>query len=859
MLPLIILSVIIFIILHFNHVSSVEKNYLIAQKNYKINLEKYHASYKDWEKEISNLKNDNNIINEFRKTTLVNYLKRSSKPAHIHLSHKGHAEPAFYETLVNYFGDRITINRVIPEATLEIPYQPDFIYHDSLINLYVDIEIDEPYVMQSGKPIHYRIGDESIDDYRNNYFNYHRWVVIRFAEEQIIRFPKECCKYISDVISDKFIIHSSFDDFNGIGRLKRVKQWTEEEAKDLYNNNFRQNLISNSKLEKANNIIESDSLEKYREGISLFKREKYLDAIECFNISINLNPNHYSSYYQRALTNKKLLKFNDAIDDLKYLITHSESKDVYYNQAGVCFYANKNYKDSIEQFSKALELCKKDNYLKNRASAYKKTGDFDKAIEDIVECLKSNPKDEQTLNQAGVCFYASKKYKESIEQFSKAIKLNRKDTYLKNRAKAYKYTGDLNNAVEDFIEYLDSNPEDDQTYNEVGCLFKDLGKFEEASKYFGLAINISPSNIEYLNNRGVAHLLNHDIEKASIDFNAVIDYDKNDIFSNSCLDFIESTFFGSNLNLIQVEKDGINYTSFTNNFTNFNMALFDFLKKNPLLQKWEEMSEYWKNHFRAEIGFRGTPKEDVLNKILSTKSLELNMRGLKDLSIVRLLPSLEDLRVGWNPIQDLSPIESCVNLKVLIISGTQISDITPLSNLTKLETLHMMQTPVEDIDSLSNLSSLKELIMSETNVADIDSLKELKNLEFLNIENTSVFDLRPLHSLHKLRKLWADYIDLDEDNAEDEIEELLQNLPDLELMHSDDDDDAPSVATYLDEDGRLLIDNAQFDSALNDPERHKKEYQIYLKIMNNIKSGKIKSVLDIPLEDLEIFLKFSNK
>ena len=69
------------------------------------------------------------------------------------------------------------------------------------LNLYIDIEIDEPYEgkndIANRRPIHYR----GYDDNRNNTFANSGWIVIRFAEIQVHKCPEACCQFIAGVIS----------------------------------------------------------------------------------------------------------------------------------------------------------------------------------------------------------------------------------------------------------------------------------------------------------------------------------------------------------------------------------------------------------------------------------------------------------------------------------------------------------------------------------------------------------------------------------------------------------------------------------------------------------------------------------
>lgn len=128
----------------------------------------------------------------------------------------------------------------------KIPVGSTFYYPDILVvydNIYVDIEIDEPYVGNDGTPIHYLEKDyminKSIDSDRNNYMNEKGFEVIRFSEEQVFLFTPKCVDFIELVL--KAIITGNDDvefpdDFC-------VSKWTKDQASKLAYQRFRNTYV----------------------------------------------------------------------------------------------------------------------------------------------------------------------------------------------------------------------------------------------------------------------------------------------------------------------------------------------------------------------------------------------------------------------------------------------------------------------------------------------------------------------------------------------------------------------------------------------------------------------------------------
>jgi hypothetical protein len=157
---------------------------------------------------------------------------------------EGFSEAKFYAHLNHHFKGKIhrkltSTNQFKPPYNL---YSPDFAYIDRSLSLYIDIEIDEPYAYNTGKPTHY---DGATNDFnRNNHFLARNWLVIRFAEEQVVRSPKSCCKAIAQVIAE--VIGDSLElmQFSGVPDLPTMRQWTEAEAAQMAEKNYRQTYLA---------------------------------------------------------------------------------------------------------------------------------------------------------------------------------------------------------------------------------------------------------------------------------------------------------------------------------------------------------------------------------------------------------------------------------------------------------------------------------------------------------------------------------------------------------------------------------------------------------------------------------------
>lgn len=142
---------------------------------------------------------------------------------------------------------------------------PDFAYIDRVNNLYIDIEIDEPYTPRQ-YPRHGRqlrvthcLGQYDYED-RDRLFINSDWFVIHFSERQIICWAESCCKQIAKLIYELIEDDSILNRFNCVSDLQPEPRWTMQEAETMANKQerLRYRRFNNN----CNNLIQPRSLDR---------------------------------------------------------------------------------------------------------------------------------------------------------------------------------------------------------------------------------------------------------------------------------------------------------------------------------------------------------------------------------------------------------------------------------------------------------------------------------------------------------------------------------------------------------------------------------------------------------------------
>lgn len=148
---------------------------------------------------------------------------------------KGYKEQDFYNAIVAAIPDL----EVDTDVHLSIPfynrpYEPDIVLIDRELNLYVDIEIDEPYDGYFRFPTH----EEEKDDVRDLFFTESGWVVIKFTERQVHLQEQQCIDLIQDVLNSirNYTLEQS-------SNCKSELQWDYQQAVRWQKNNYREKYL----------------------------------------------------------------------------------------------------------------------------------------------------------------------------------------------------------------------------------------------------------------------------------------------------------------------------------------------------------------------------------------------------------------------------------------------------------------------------------------------------------------------------------------------------------------------------------------------------------------------------------------
>ena len=181
---------------------------------------------------------------------------------------RGYTEAAFFTQLQAHFQQAFQVynDRLLLIREGASPYEPDVVLIDENngLNLFLDIEVDEPYEgtndLATRQPMHFRYADTN----RNNAFRSRGWAVVRFAEIQVHQQPLACCRFVAEVVASLnpgFVVPSAL---RSAPDLAAVSQWTREQAQQWSQNKYRESYLGIAKFgetsapEHGTAVLESD-------------------------------------------------------------------------------------------------------------------------------------------------------------------------------------------------------------------------------------------------------------------------------------------------------------------------------------------------------------------------------------------------------------------------------------------------------------------------------------------------------------------------------------------------------------------------------------------------------------------------
>lgn len=217
-------------------------------------------------------------------------------------------------------------------------------------------------------------------------------------------------------------------------------------------------------------------------GILLAQQKKYKEALQYIEQAINIDPNQPT--YENSLGNvyKNLQQFAEAITHYQKGLSLKPDYAVALNNLGNIYYQQKNYSEAEKYYKNALKL--KSDY----ADAHYNLGNI---------------------------YTQQEKYSEAIEHYKKSLDIDPQHVEaLRNLATLQLSLRQTDDALKNFLRLAQLQP-DAEIYFNLGTIFMNKNRFDEAIYYFTESLKLKPDYVDAHLNLGVIYLKIENYAKAT--------------------------------------------------------------------------------------------------------------------------------------------------------------------------------------------------------------------------------------------------------------------------------------------------------------------------------------------------------
>ena len=304
----------------------------------------------------------------------------------------------------------------------------------------------------------------------------------------------------------------------------------------------------------------SEANELNKAGVALENRNNLEESIVKFDEAILLDPKFALAYYNRAQANFGLGKFEAAKKDYDQAVSLDPESILFYTKRGNALLAlgqseqaiqdqNQAIKrdpefalayynrgganvvlgrraEAIQDYKKAVSLDRRiiqNNNSSVRCALYDDLYEEDVAFKDCRGLSSHDPLFANAFGERGLEKFELGEYQQAIVDYDNAIFLSANRELYNNRGLAYKASGNIDLAFEDFRKATGRTTGFAPAYYNLGKLLYELGKYQFAAGDFSRAIQIDPMYKDAYADRALAYTLLGKDKVAELDIDRAVE------------------------------------------------------------------------------------------------------------------------------------------------------------------------------------------------------------------------------------------------------------------------------------------------------------------------------------------------
>ncbi len=313
-------------------------------------------------------------------------------------------------------------------------------------------------------------------------------------------------------VGDKLYLEGKYKD--AVAAFNRI---IDQDCKDLpraYNgrgtvyNSLQQYDSALKDFESALKIDSNNSTAMANEAITYSDLKKYPEAIELLTKAIKISPKYYLFFRMRGEAEEGNEQNDMAIVDYENSMNMNKEDIDSYRELAKLYQKEKDYSDAEDVLNKLLMHHPNEPRLVIfRATFYRQTEQYDKAISDYATVCGIDSTDPATLYSYGYCYEMKGEPEQAIELYSKSILHKGGEYAYWGRGFLYKQLGQFALAIDDMQNYLKLKPNDAHAYLIIGNSYSGLGDKVKATEAYNKGLTLNPQyNIKALLETGLKNL-----------------------------------------------------------------------------------------------------------------------------------------------------------------------------------------------------------------------------------------------------------------------------------------------------------------------------------------------------------------
>lgn len=169
----------------------------------------------------------------------------------------------------------------------------------------------------------------------------------------------------------------------------------------------------------------------YYRGRSYFHKADYKRAIADLTQSAKMDPNFADTWFYRGLSHRRLKNANAAMPDYNKAIALNPNHAGALNGRAAINVERGEYDSAIVDLTKAIDIRPTADRFLNRGAAYRRKGEFERALADLNESIKLDATDGDTYYLRGLVFSRQENFPAALADLRKAADLKPDEDFIR--------------------------------------------------------------------------------------------------------------------------------------------------------------------------------------------------------------------------------------------------------------------------------------------------------------------------------------------------------------------------------------------------------------------------------------------